>query len=352
MTVGTLPAVLDGRYRLERRLGVGGMAVVQLAHDTVLDRPVAVKLLADRFGSDEELRERFLREGRFAAKLSHPHVVGVFDTGEEDGRPYIVMEYVEGATLAEELERRRTFAPDAVAELGRQACAGLGHAHAAGLVHRDVKPQNLLLRTDGLLKVADFGIARGGVGGTITQVGTLLGTAAYMAPEVARGEPATAAADIYSLGAVLYELLTGVPPRRVDTLADLVAEQAVPHPREHVPDPPAELAATILRCLESDPLRRPLSAGELALELGGEKRGVTTRRLAPAWQVQRTSSRRLWPALGAAAALVTVILLLLTLGGGDEMPAGPAPLEPVPVGSNPAEDARNLADWLRENAEG
>ena len=351
MTAGTLPTLLGGRYRLERRLGLGGMAVVHLAHDTVLDRPVAVKLLADRFGDDEELRERFLREGRFAAKLSHPHVVGVFDTGEEDGRPYIVMEYVEGATLAEELDRRRTFAPDDVAELGRQACSGLAHAHAAGLVHRDVKPQNLLLRTDGMLKIADFGIARGGGGGTITQVGTLLGTAAYMAPEVARGAPATAASDLYSLGAVLYELLTGVPPRRVDTLEDLVAEEPVPHPREHVPDPPAELSATILRCLDGDPLRRPHSAGEIALELGGARPDVTTRRLAPAWRVQRTSSRRLWPAVAAAAALATV-LALLTLGGDDEAPSGPEPLTPVPAGSTPAEDARNLADWLRENAEG
>lgn len=193
MTPGTLPALLGGRYLLERRLGVGGMAVVHLARDTVLDRPVAVKLLAERFGDDDELRERFLREGRFAAKLSHPHVVAVFDTGEEDGRPYIVMEHVEGASLSEELERRRTIPPEEVAELGRQACAGLAHAHAAGVVHRDVKPQNLLLRSDGLLKVADFGIARGGVGATITQAGTLLGTAAYMAPEVARGDPATAA---------------------------------------------------------------------------------------------------------------------------------------------------------------
>jgi serine/threonine-protein kinase len=349
MTAETLPTLLGGRYRLERRLGRGGMAVVHLAQDTVLERPVAVKLLAERFGDDEELRERFLREGRFAAKLSHPHVVGVFDTGEEDGRPYIVMEFVDGATLAEELEQRRTFAPEDVAELGRQAASGLQHAHAAGLVHRDVKPQNLLLRRDGILKVADFGIARGGVGGTITQAGTLLGTAAYMAPEVARGDPATAAADIYSLGAVLYELLTGVPPRRVDTLADLVAEQPIPHPREHVPDPPPGLAATILRCLDDDPLHRPVSAGELALELGGAPAAGTTRRLAPAWRVQRTRPRRLWLAV-AAAAVTAVVLALSTLGGEDETPAGPAPVEPVPVGSTPAEDARNLADWLRENA--
>jgi eukaryotic-like serine/threonine-protein kinase len=227
----TLPALLAERYRIERRLGLGGMAVVHLARDTLLDRPVAVKLLADRYGGDEELRERFLREGRFAARLSHPHVVGVFDTGEAEGQPYLVLEYVEGASLAEELARRGRFPVTEVVELGRQACAGLAHAHAAGLVHRDVKPQNLLLRSDGVLKVADFGIARATDGGaTLTQAGTLLGTASYMAPEVAEGAPATAAADVYSLGAVLYELLTGVPPRQVETLADLVRPEPIDPP--------------------------------------------------------------------------------------------------------------------------
>jgi serine/threonine-protein kinase len=345
MTPGTLPALLGSRYRLEGRLGHGGMAAVHLGHDTVLDRPVALKLLAEGLGHDEELRERFLREGRFAAKLSHPHVVGVFDTGEEDGRPYIVMEYVEGSSLAEELARRGAFEPGEVAELGRQACAGLGHAHDAGLVHRDVKPQNLLLRSDGVLKVADFGIARGG-GATITQAGTLLGTASYMAPEVAGGSPATPASDVYSLGAVLYELLAGVPPRHVASLADLGDDPPLPPLAERVPDAPPALAAAITRCLEREPLRRPQSAGDLALELE-DRGGAPTRSLRSPVRVQRTRpTRSIWIAVAGAAALVGVALTL-ALGLRDDPPSAPPPLEPVPAGSSPAEDARNLSDWLR-----
>ena len=349
MTRGTLPAVLAGRYRLERRLGLGGMAIVHLGHDTVLDRPVAVKLLAEGPGDDEELRERFLREGRFAAKLSHPHVVGVFDTGQDEGRPFIVMEYVEGASLAEELERRRAFGPAEVVELGLQACAGLAHAHAAGLVHRDVKPQNLLLRSDGLLKVADFGIARGGVGATITQAGTLLGTASYMAPEVADGQPATAVSDVYSLGAVLYELLAGVPPRRVDSLADLIDDRPLRPLLEVVPEAPPALAGTIMRCLEREPERRPSSADQLASELDGEDTVPTRRSVAPV-RVRRTRpTRTIWVAVAGTAALVAAVLAL-SLDGGDDPPSAPPAVEPVPAGGVAADDARSLAEWLRANS--
>ena len=342
------PELLGSRYRLERRLGRGGMSIVQLARDEVLDRPVAVKLLADALDGDEELRARFLREGRFAAGLSHPNVVAVYDTGEEDGRPYIVMEYVEGRTLAEEVHERRTVPPDEIAELGRQACAGLAHAHAAGLVHRDVKPHNLLLRNDGVLKVADFGIARGGIGQTLTQAGTLLGTAAYMAPEVIRGERATAASDLYSLGAVLYELLTGQPPRRIETFADLGDPEPITEPGRLVPAPPAGLVATIMRCLDPDPLRRPASAAELAVELGDNSE-LPTRPLPRPPVVHRTRrSTRLWLALAGAAALV-VVALALSLGGSGE-PAAPPLVEPVPAGSSAAEHARSLSAWLRDNA--
>ena len=209
-------SVGGGRYRLERPLGHGGMASVYLAHDAELDRPVAVKLLAESLAGDTAFRRRFLREARLAARLSHPNVVAVFDAGEADGgRPYIVMEYVEGTTL----EDRGPLPPAEGVALAVQACHGLAHAHAAGLVHRDVKPHNLLLRTDGTLKVADFGIARAAEATALTQVGTVLGTAAYLAPEQAAGEEVTAAADVYSLGAVLYELLTGRPPYEPASLA-------------------------------------------------------------------------------------------------------------------------------------
>ena len=185
------------------------MATVELAHDAELDRPVALKRLAENLARDEDLRRRFLREARLAARLSHPNVVRVFDVGEDGGRPFIAMEYVEGGTLADLVARRGALPAAEVAKLGLQMCAGLAAAHDAGLVHRDVKPQNLLLGTDGLLKLGDFGIAVGHEGTRVTLVGTVLGTAGYLAPEQARGEQVTAAADIYAVGAVLYELLTG-----------------------------------------------------------------------------------------------------------------------------------------------
>jgi len=313
----TPPTLGDGRYRLERRLGLGGMAVIHLAHDALLDRRVAIKLLAERFRADTDLRERFLREGRFAARLSHPNVVAVFDTGEEDAQPYIVMEYVQGASLAEELARRHTFAAEEVAQLGRQASFGLAHAHAAGLVHRDVKPQNLLLRADGTLKVADFGIARGRAGETITEAGTLLGTVQYMAPEVAGGEDATAAADVYSLGAVLYELLTGRSPRTIRNLADLTSDVAITNLGRLVPDAPAWLVGTIMRCLDADPRLRP-SAEELTVELGDASEELPTRKIRPALRMQRTGpGRRLWVTVGVLG-LAVLAGIGLGLRGDDE----------------------------------
>jgi serine/threonine protein kinase len=201
------PAVSGGRYRLERPLGRGGMATVYLAHDEQLDRAVAVKLLAENLADDATFRKRFLREARLAARLSHPNVVNIYDAGEtEDGRPYIVMEHVQGMTLADLMRQRGRLSAAEAAGLAVQACRGLAHAHAAGLVHRDVKPQNLLLGPGGTLKVADFGIARAAETTALTQAGTVLGTAAYLSPEQATGEEVTSAADVYSVGAVLYQL--------------------------------------------------------------------------------------------------------------------------------------------------
>jgi eukaryotic-like serine/threonine-protein kinase len=348
------PATLaGGRYALERPLGRGGMAEVMLARDTALDRDVAVKLLAERVRGDRDLRERFLREGRFAARLSHPNVVGVYDSGEEDGRPYIVMECVDGASLAEELGRRGPLAPAEVAELGRQACEGLAHAHARGLVHRDVKPQNLLLRPDGTVKVADFGIARAAGGGaTLTQAGTLLGTAAYMAPEVVAGEPAGPAADVYSLGAVLYELVTGEPPQHATTLAELAEQEPPRPPSERTDGIPRRFEETIMRCLARDPEHRP-SAAELARDLAvpaaaSERPTEVARPAAPS-----PRRRRDWlvPAalVAVVAATVAAVTLALAATSRDDPPP-PERVQPVPAGRTPAEDARNLADWLRANA--
>jgi serine/threonine protein kinase len=344
------PATLaGGRYALERPLGRGGMAEVMLARDTALDRDVAVKLLAERVRGDRDLRERFLREGRFAARLSHPNVVGVYDSGEEDGRPYLVMECVDGVSLAEELARRGPLAPAETAALGRQACEGLAHAHARGLVHRDVKPQNLLLRPDGTVKVADFGIARAAGGATLTQAGTLLGTAAYMAPEVVAGKPAGPAADVYSLGAVLYELVTGEPPQRARTLAELAEQEPPRPPSEHAPGIPPGFEETIMRCLARDPAQRP-SAEELARELAlpaapSEAPTEITRGRTPA----RPHRRRFWLVPAGVVAAATAVTLAIAATTDDDPPP-PQRVQSVPVGRTPAEDARNLADWLRANA--
>ncbi|MGH3062446.1 MAG: protein kinase domain-containing protein, partial [Gaiellaceae bacterium] len=288
MSVATLA---QGRYLLERELGRGGMATVHLARDAELDRLVAVKVLAGHLSGDEELRERFVREARMAAGLSHPNVVQVFDAGEEDGRLYIVMEYVPGVTLADEVGRAGKLDPAAAVDLALQACAGLEHAHEAGLVHRDVKPGNLIVREDGALKITDFGIARAVEATQLTQVGSVLGTAAYLSPEQAAGERVTAATDIYGLGVVLYELLTGRTPFVIESLNDLLAkhrESAVTPVRELEPAVPEALEAAVMKCLARNPDYRPASAAALAHELAAASPEPPTVPLPPPSGVRAT----------------------------------------------------------------
>ena len=337
------------------------MASVYLAHDGELERRVAVKLLGASVGRDDDLRRRFARESRLAARLSHPNVVTVFDAGEDAGRPFIVMEYVDGETLADVLRRRGPLPPEEAAEIGEQvaaglahahahgvqACRGLAHAHAAGLVHRDVKPQNLLLREDGTVKVADFGIARAAETTALTQVGTVLGTAAYLSPEQAAGAEVGPRSDVYSLGVVLYELLAGRTPYRFGSLTELGA------PRRPPPDLPATvppaLAAVVSRCLAPAPADRPESASEVALEL---RRALEPAAEAPTVAIVRTTRRR-GPlaaiALLLVAAAIAVGVALGTHGGSEPAPA-PAPVPPVPHAGDPATQARNLSDWLRRNS--
>jgi serine/threonine protein kinase len=331
------------------------MAVVDLAHDVELERPVALKRLADSAARDDEIRARFLREGRLAARLSHRNVVRVYDVGEDRGRPFIAMEFVDGETLAQRVARAGPQRPEDVARSGIELCRGLAAVHDAGLVHRDVKPQNLLLARDGQLKLGDFGIALGLDATRLTSAGTVLGTAAYLAPEQARGEVVTAAADIYGVGAVLYELLAGRPPRSPSSLAELAAHEAIPPPA----GAPTALAGVVMRCLAADPAARPSSAAALARELAatlpeGETVPLPTPATQPATAIMepRARPRRLRALLVGAAAVAIAggsAAAVATSGGGGarQPPAHRAPIEPVQPGASAADEARNLAAWLR-----
>jgi serine/threonine protein kinase len=352
-------ALADGRYRLERVLGTGGMASVHLARDEELGRPVAIKLLSEGLSADPTFRARFVREAKLAARLSHPNVVSVFDTGEHEGRPFIVMECVQGETVAEIVQRRGRLPVDEALELARQAAAGLAHAHAAGLVHRDVKPQNLLVAGDGTLKVADFGIARAAELTELTEAGMVLGTAAYLAPEQAAGERVTAATDVYGLGAVVYELLTGRPPRRVESLDDLArisADEPIVPVRELRPDVSPEIEAAVMRALALRPEYRQTNAAELAAELEPSDSVARSDELEPeAETVALRAPARQRPGRRAWAVAAAVLVAALAVAGAlwsraEEPPAAPPPVEPVRPGATPEQGARNLADWLRAHA--
>jgi eukaryotic-like serine/threonine-protein kinase len=353
---------VGGRYRLERSLGHGGMATVHLARDETLGREVAIKRLSKALSGDEIFRERFMREARTAAGLSHPNIVAVFDVGEEDGLPYIVMECVDGRTLAELLAEHGPLDPDRAADLILQACAGLEHAHAAGLVHRDIKPQNLLVREDDTLKIVDFGIARPVDGTQLTLAGTILGTAAYLAPEQALGERVTAAADLYSLGAVTYELLSGRPPYEFESLAELPVKQRE-GPPPWIKGVSEELQDVVRRCLAPDPADRPRSAAALAHELAqaspepptdqipAVEVTAATEVIGPRRELRVSRSQAVAAALLGAVALAAGLAFALARGDDDSPPpAQPVRAEAVPRGDTPAESARVLAQWLRARA--
>jgi eukaryotic-like serine/threonine-protein kinase len=271
---------IAGRYRIEGRLGVGGMSTVHLAFDSRLERYVALKLLAEHLADDSTFVSRFRREALAAARLVHPNIVQVFDFGFDAGhhQHFIVMEHVPGNSCAELLRDHGHLAVDKTIGIVTQACRGLDYAHRNGVVHRDVKPGNLLVSDSDVVKLADFGIARATDQSSITQVGSVLGTAAYLAPEQARGEEAGPRADLYSLGVVTYQLMAGRLPYEAASLSELALKQQRESPtplNQLVPGVPPALAEAVDVALSIDPRGRPETAIELADILGDGAHGVS-----------------------------------------------------------------------------
>src|SRR6185436_4454223 len=273
-----LPITLGERYRVERELGRGGMAKVFLGSDTVLGRTVAVKILAPQYADDEGFVQRFRREAQAAASITHPDIVSVFDTGSDDGIHFIVMEYVEGRTLAEILAGGGRILPDRAIDIAMDVDRALEAAHARGVIHRDIKPGNIMLDPRGDVKVTDFGIARvTTTADTVAQTAAILGTASYLSPEQAQGQPVDGRSDIYSLGCVLYEMVTGRPPFLGDSPVAVASKQVLeqPTPPSRLnSDVTTDLDAVILRALAKNSANRYQSAEEMRSDLERAKRGL------------------------------------------------------------------------------
>jgi serine/threonine-protein kinase len=336
--------VIAGRYRLLQPLGRGAMSSVWLAEDEELGRRVAVKML----GPNAD-HARFEREARAAAALSSPHICQLYDYGEAEGRPYMVLEHLGGGTLEDRLRPDRPLDDAETARIAAEVASGLAHAHGRGLVHRDLKPANILFDAEDRAKIADFGIARMGDAGTLTEAGTVLGTASYISPEQAAGRPATPASDVYSFGVMLFRMLTGRLPfvsRNAMELVRMHRDDAPPSVAEFRPDAPARLESVAAAALAKDPASRPADGAALAAELTGAAGPSTdaTTVLAPgatpaATQVTGATQvvaapgpvRRRRPVLPLVLAALAVLLLagvalafLMTRSSGES----PAPTTP------------------------
>ncbi len=324
-------SVVDNRYDVERPLGSGGMGEVYLAHDMTLGRDVALKLLRSQFAKDRESAERFKREATSAARLSHPNIVQVYDRGDaKDGTSYIAMEYVPGGTLKDRITQDGPLDSRVAASFGYQVAEALGAAHAKGVVHRDIKPQNVLITASGEAKVADFGIARALSAATDSQTktGTVMGTAGYMSPEQALGEPATPKSDLYSLGIVLYEAITGKLPFTAENPIAVSMKHVNERPRppqQLNPDVPDGMNAIVLKLLAKDPEDRYANADELAEDLWRTRRGLPAAMPGEAETVQAPAPRHTTTPQAAVAPprgrrgrtplLLGLLLLLLGLLG-------------------------------------
>ena len=325
--------VLSGRYRLESKLGSGGMSTVYLAKDEVLDRPVAVKLLHREISEEADQLERFRREARTAARLSHPNLVSVIDAGEDGGRPYIVFEYVEGDTLKRRIQHRGGLPVDEAIAYAIEIGRGLIAAHGRKLVHRDVKPQNVLIDPDGRAKVTDFGIARSLEAKGLTATGRVLGTTDYVSPEQAMGEDVDERSDVYSLGVVLYEMLSGEVPFHAETQIG-VAMKHVNEPLPDIlvkrPDASAAVASVIDRATTKDPRDRYGSVGAMVRDLeatleveaarAGGTTGDATAVLASVPRSRRRLAGRRVSGAGIAMGLIGIALIVAALVfGGDQL---------------------------------
>jgi eukaryotic-like serine/threonine-protein kinase len=270
-------SVLGGRYRVEARIGSGGMAEVYRGVDTVLDRTVAIKILLPQFARDLSFVERFRREAQAAARLNHPNIVGIYDTGADGETQYIVMEFIEGRTLADFMEAGGRFTPMHGVEVAENVCEALAYAHIAGVIHRDIKPANVMVTRKGVVKVMDFGIARIVAGPeTAPQTSAVLGTAAYISPEQAQGQAVDGRSDIYSLGAVVYEMLAGRPPFTGDSPVAVAYKQVneSPSPPSQVnAEVPPRLDAVVMRALAKNPANRYQTADDFRADLERARQG-------------------------------------------------------------------------------
>jgi serine/threonine-protein kinase len=343
--------VLSGRYRLEAKLGSGGMSTVYLARDQTLDRPVAVKVMHREMSEQADQLERFRQEARAVAKLSHPNVVSVIDAGEDGGHPYIVFEYVKGETLKQRIGRVGALDTQEAIAYAIEVARGLGVAHARNMVHRDIKPQNVLIDEDGRAKLGDFGISRQLEEDGVTATGRVLGTTDYVAPEQAMGRPVDPRSDIYSLGVVLYEMLVGQVPFHADSQVGVAMKhvnEELPDVQRRRPEVSAAVALVVERSTAKNPAERYQSVGEMiddletALEVEAARAGSTSGEATSVLDAVPAPRRKLsgrarwsWAAIVAVllvggGALLAVQLISSGIGGGG---AGQGKGSPVRISS-------------------